>query len=209
MRITPVSLVVSSLLFAGICAYADEHDADHALESGLRATLNQRHVHIHVHHGMVTLEGHVPTEADRERIQSTVRNTAGVVALKDKLKVELPSPGTYGAVPTAPVYMSAPPEVTPGTPLVTLPAPVIVPDYPKVKVQAWSPEDQPAASTIAQALRTQGVPADGLEDVVITVRGGIISLKGSVDGQEEREALIAAIQRARVGKAIYDQLQIR
>ena len=86
---------------------------------------------------------------------------------------------------------------------------MIVPDYPKVKVQAWSPEDQPAASTFARELRTEAVPVAGLEDVTITIRNGIISLKGSVDGQNEREALIAAIQRAGVGKTIYDQLQVR
>jgi len=138
-----------------------------------------------------------------------VRNTTGVVALKDKLKVELPSPGTYGAPPTAPVYLSAPPEVRTGTAVVTSPSPLIVPDYPRVKVQAWSPEDQPAAGTIAAELRREAVPAAGLEDVTITVRNGIISLKGSVDGQEDREALISAIQHAGVGKAIYDQLQVR
>jgi hypothetical protein len=209
MRITPVSIIVSSLLFVGIYGKADEHDADHALESGLRATLNQRHVHVHVHHGIVTLDGHVPTEADRQRIETMVRNTAGVVALKDKLKVELPSPGTYGVPPTVPVYLTAPPEATPGTDVVTLPAPVIVPDYPKLRVQAWSPDDQPAASRIARELRTDAVRATGLQDVTITVRNGIISLKGAIDGQDEREALISAIQRAGVGKAIYDQLQLR
>jgi osmotically-inducible protein OsmY len=61
------------------------------LESTLRATLNERHVHIYVHEEIVTVGGEVRTEMDRERIDSLIRNTRGVLAVKDELKVTLPN----------------------------------------------------------------------------------------------------------------------
>ena len=157
----------------------------------------------------MTLEGKVPTEADRQRLETTVRNTAGVVAVKDELKVTLPSPGSYGAPPSVPVFTAPPPEVTSSAPVITTPAPVVIPDYPKLKIQAWTVDDQPAANRIARQLRADAVPASGFDNVTIKVRNGIASLKGSVDSQAEHDAIIAAVQRAGSITAIYDELLIR
>ena len=85
MKTTSLALIVASALCASLSSASDTHDADHALESGLRATLNEKHVHIHVHKGIVTLEGRVPTEADRQRLETMVRNTPGVVAVNPQL----------------------------------------------------------------------------------------------------------------------------
>lgn len=208
MKITSLSIIISSLLFAGVGLATDSHEADHALESGLRATLNERHVHVHVHKGIVTLEGRVSTEADRQRLEALVRNTTGVVAVKDELKVSLPSPGAVGGLPSVPVYAAPLPEVAPTTPVVIAPPPVVIPEYPKIKVQAWTPDDQPTAAKIARQLRVDGVPTEGFDNVVITVRGGKISLKGSVDTQDDHDEIIAAIQRTPGVTAIYDQMQI-
>jgi len=208
MKIKSISIVVSSLLFAGAGLASDSHDADHAVESSLRAALNERHVHIHVHKGIVTLEGRVSTEADRQRLEGLVRNTTGVVAVDDKLRVALPSPGAVGGLPSVPVYSEPFPELKPSVPRVSTPAPVIIPDYPKIKVQAWTEDDQPTASKIARQLREDGVPTEGFENVVITVRGGKISLTGSVDTQDAHDDIIAAIQRTTGVTAIYDRMQI-
>jgi len=209
MKITSLSMVVvSSLLFVGAALADNSHDADKAVESSLRATLNERHVHFHVHKGIVTLEGRVSTEADRQRLESVVRNTTGVVAVDDKLKVSLPSPGAVGGLPSVPVFTTPLPEIVPTTPVVTAPPPaVIVPGYPKIKVQAFSADDEPTASRIARQLRVDGVPTEGFENVVITVRGGKISLKGSVGTKDAHDDIIAAIQRTPGVTAIYDQMQ--
>jgi osmotically-inducible protein OsmY len=208
MKTTSLALIVASALCASLSSASDTHDADHALESGLRATLNEKHVHIHVHKGIVTLEGRVPTEADRQRLETMVRNTPGVVAVKDELKVNLPSPGAYGTPPSVPVYATPPPEIAPTAPVVTMPAPVIVPEYPKLKVQAWTDEDQPTANRIARQMRADAVPTAGFDNVVVTARNGTVSVKGSVDSQSEHDAIIAAIQRAGGISSIYDQLLI-
>lgn len=233
------ALVVGTSLLTGKVCIADEHhDADEGLEKTLRANLDERHVHVHVHDGIVTLDGKVPTSADRQRIDAMVRNTPGVVALKDKLDVSFPSPANYGANPitapaapvtvpaptetvpaptvavpvptvTVPVYMTPMPAVEPPAAVVTPPIPVVVPAYPKLKVQAWTSADEDEARMIASQLRESAVPAGDMEQVTITVRQGSVSLQGTVDNHAERDALIAAVQRAGGVTAIYDQLHIQ
>jgi hypothetical protein len=210
MKSTSVLTVVSSLLIATYCAASDTHDADKGLEGTLRATLNERHVHVHVHHGIVDLDGEVLTTADRDRIESLVRNTSGVVAVKDKLRVTLPTPGVHGGNPSSiPVYAAPPPPVTPPAAVVTAPAPVIIPDYPKLKVQPATAEDESVANRIARQLKADSVTAVGAENITITVRDGIVSLQGRVEALEQRDSIIAALQRVPGVKTIYDQLVVR
>jgi osmotically-inducible protein OsmY len=204
------SLVVSSLLFAAVCIASDSHEADRAIESTLRATLNDKHVHVNVHHGIVQLDGRVRTSDERARIESLVRNTTGVVAMRDELKVASPTPGTSPEFPSGvPVYTRPAPEVITGTPVVRAPAPVIVPDYPKLKVEAWTTEDEPVANHVARQLRADAMPTDGLEDVRIVVRDGNVSVLGAIDSQSLHDDLISSLQRAGGARAIYDQLRIR
>lgn len=206
MKILGMFTIASFLLFATVCA-ADNHEADKGLEGSLRAVLNERHVHVNVHDGIVTLDGKVPTEADRQRIDSLVRDTAGVVAVKDNLKVTLPSPGVLGAQPsTVPVYATPPPVVATPAPVVTVPTPVIIPQYPKLKVQPWSSDDVLAAKRIARQLQEDDVPSAGLENVTIMVRDGTVSLQGTA-GSTAHDAIIASIQHVSGLTAIYDQLQ--
>lgn len=91
----------------------------------------------------------------------------------------------------------------------TQPPPVVIPDYPKLKVQAWSLDDEPVANRIARQLRADAVPTAGIENVTVVVRGGNVSLRGAVDSHEDRDAVIASIQRAGGVSAIYDQLHIK
>ena len=162
------------------------------------------------------------TETDRERVESLVRNTSGVVAVKDKLRVLSPEPGVHGAFPSAlpptaipvippsaiPVYAAPPPEVTPPPTVLTMPAPVIIPDFPKLKLQAATGEDVPAANRIAQELRAEAVPMTEIDEVTILVRNGIVSLRGMA-ARETRAAIVKAVQRAGGVSAIYDQLLLR
>lgn len=227
MKTAVVLTVVSTLLFPRAIMASDTHDVDRSLESTLRTEINDKHVHFHVHEGIVTIDGKVRTDVDRNRIESVVRNTAGVVAMKDMLKVTLPAPGVYGAppagetvAPTAlapttivpaavPVYVRPLPDLVPATPVVTAPAPVIIPNYPKLKVQAWSLADQYMANRVADQLSADAVPTEGINDVTIVVRGLNVSLKGSVDSHEDRDAIISSLQHLHGLSAIYDQLHIK
>jgi osmotically-inducible protein OsmY len=231
MKLQSVLAVVSSVLLANMAIGSDVHDADRALETNLRQSLNQKHVHIDVHESIVTIEGEVRTEEDRQAIDAMVRGTPGVAAVKDKLRVKFPSPGTstyaptVGATPPAavvttpgaavvtttriPVYTTEAPEVTTAPPVVNVPTPVVVPDFPKIKVQAFSELDNSTARRVASQLRRESLPATGLEEVIITIRNGNAIVRGVVDSREAHDALIATLQTGGGISAIYDRLQVR
>ena len=209
MKIQTIIALSASLLLVNICV-ADE--ADDALKKNLRLAVNQRHVDINVDKGVVTIEGEVRSEQDRQAIDATVRKTQGVAAVKNNLKVKFATPGTAtespSLRPSIPVYNTPPPEVTTAAPVIKTPAPVVVPDYPKVKVQAWADQDMTMANTIARQLKAESLPGAGFENVTITVRGGTASLQGTVS-QQAHDLLIVAIQKNGELTAIYDQLQIK
>ncbi len=210
MKTASVFTILASLLFAAGCATPGVHEADRGLEGTLRSEINERHVHVDVHHGIVTLEGHVRTAADRDRIEALVRNTSGVVAVKDELRVTFPSPGVYGAYPTTtiPVYPGELPAPTPPVAVLTPPPARVIPEYPKVRVQATTDADQIEADRIVAQLRAAALPLAAEDTVTITVRNGNVSLGGVVQTPEEHGALIEALQHTGGIKAIYDALTV-
>ncbi len=223
---SPLTFVaIAGACFVVSCA-SPYHEADRGVEGTLRSTITDRRVHVDVDRGVVTLEGKVNTEADRQRIDMLARNTAGVVAVKNKLKVLLPSPGDYGAIPGSARLRTAPPTavvteppaavvteppgvVTVPVPTDSAPPPVVIPDSPTVKVQPAASTDQAAARRIVQQLSSDPVATAESDNVTITVNSGTASIKGVVDSQSKREALVASVQRAGGINTIYDQLQVR
>ena len=210
MKTRYIFAIASSLLIA---ANGIANDADDGLEKTLRANINEKHVDIDVHNGVVKLEGHVPNEATRQRIDAEVRSTAGVAAVKDELKVDSPSPvaapGVYTTTTTIPIYRAPLPEVAPGTPVVVMPPPVVVEEYPHLKLQPWTTADQDTANRIGYQLHANQVPTAWLQDTTITVRSGNVWVKGLVDSQEQHDMIISSLQRTGGIRAIYDQLQVR
>jgi len=216
MKIQSIMAIVSSALLAVNVAASEVGKADKALKTNLKQAINQRNVDIDVDEGIVTLEGEVRTEEDRQAINDIVRSTPGVAAVKNKLKVKFPSPGTATYPPSippaapgrVPIYTKAPPSVTTTT-VVTPPPPVIVPDYPKLKIQASTEDDLALANKIARQLRPESFPASGLDNVTITVRDGVAIVQGFTDSKQTHDALIASLQTAGGMTAIYDQLQTK
>ena len=215
MKIQSIVAIVSSALLAVNVAASEVGKADKALKINLKQALNQRNVDIDVDEGVVTLDGQVRTEEDRQAINDIVRATPGVAAVKNKLKVKFPSPGTSTYAPSipptapgrVPIYTKAPPSVT--TTVVTPPPAVIVPDYPKLKLQASSEEDLALANRIARQLRPESFPTSSLDNVTITVRDRVAIVQGFTDSKQTHDALIASLQAASGITAIYDQLQTK
>jgi hypothetical protein len=214
-------LAIAASCFVISCA----SEADRGVQGTLRSTITDRDVDISVDHGVVTLEGKVNTEADRQRIEDLARQSAGVVAVKNNLEVKLPTPGNYGAVPGSTPVQAAPPqtvvtkpaEIVAGPPaVVAVPAPagrapaaVLVPNTPTIKIQPATTTDQVAADRIAQQLGRDGVPTDGLDHVTITVNSGTAAVAGVVDSESKRDALLTSVQRAGGISTIYDQLEVK
>jgi hypothetical protein len=210
MKRVSVLSIVSSLCLASAALASDSHHFDRGMESSLRAAIHDRHVHIHVRRGIVTVDGRVQTEADRVRIDEMIRHTPGVVAVKDDLHVVLPSPGAVVSVPTrVPVYATAAPVLVPSAPVVISPAPLLIPEYPRVSVQAWSGEDQSTAVRISRQLQGTGMPVTVIDNVTVNVQSGNVSLKGAVETEADHRALLSAVERAGGVRAIYDQLRVR
>jgi hypothetical protein len=224
MKTAYLVTVVTSLLAASVSMASDSHEADRGVEGTLRASITDPHVHIHVKHGIVTIDGRVRTSQERDSLETLVRNTSGVVALKDELKVTSPTPGVSPefssgvAVPkgvvvpgAVPVYTTPLPEVVavPGTPVVSSPVPVVIPEYPTLKVQAWTIDDEPIANHVAAQLKADAVPTGALDHISIMVRDGNVNVKGAVDSQYSHDALIASLRRAGGARAIYDEVRVR
>jgi hypothetical protein len=210
MKSTTVLATISALCLASSAMASESHDLDRGLESSLRAAVHDRHVHVHVHNGIVDIDGRVQTEADRARIESLVRQTPGVVAVKDELHVILPSPGAAVSVPLAvPVYTAPAPVVVASTTIVSRPPPLIIPEYPRLTIQPGSGEDQSIAVRIARQLQVDGLPVSIVDNVTATVQGGIASVTGAVETQADHLALLTALERAGGVRAIYDQVRVR
>ncbi len=217
-----VALAASCFVFSCASPY---HEADRGVEGTLRSTITDRGVDIDVDRGVVTLEGKVNTEADRQRIEMLARRTPGVVAVKNKLKVNLPTPGDYGALPGSTTLRTAPPTAviteppaagTEGPAIVAVPSPtgqvpsaILVPGTTTVRIQPATPNDQVAANRIAQELSRAPVVTSELDNVTITINSGTATINGVVDNESKREAILDSVKRVAGVTAIYDQLQVK
>jgi hypothetical protein len=216
--------LIAAACFAVSCA-SPYREADRGVEGTLRSTITDRDVDVHVERGLVTLDGKVNTEADRQRIELLARRTAGVVAVRNKLKVKLPTPGEYGALPgstalrTAPdtaVVTESPSVVVQSPTVVTIPTPtgavlpaIVIPQSPSIKVQPVASTDQIIANRIAAQLSHDVVALSELDTVTISINGVAASVHGMVDSEAKRDALLAALKRAGGITTIYDQLQVK
>jgi osmotically-inducible protein OsmY len=99
--------------------------------------------------------------------------------------------------------------VVPSAPVVISPAPLLIPEYPRVSVQAWSGEDQSTAVRISRQLQGTGMPVTVIDNVTVNVQSGNVSLKGAVETEADHRALLSAVERAGGVRAIYDQLRVR
>ncbi len=76
-------------------------ETDRELENALRSQLNRYgdlatttpNVQIYAQSGTVTLSGNVPSQRERDMIDSLVRDQTGVVAVNDQLQIAYPPTG--------------------------------------------------------------------------------------------------------------------
>jgi len=201
--------VISSGTYTGPQA----NPADLALEASLRDQLNHYgdlagsapNVQITARNGNVTLAGAVPSERDRQMIEAMVRNTAGVNSVNDQLRVGYVPTGTSASR----VYATPPPPVASAAPA---PAPIVSnesSDAMRLRVQGISDDDRALAQRIADNLRSDTVLPTLVPDVNISVAGGRVTLRGIVQSESQRRAIISSVQRVAGVTAVYDELRLR
>ncbi len=200
----PPGQVISSGAYAGT-------ESDRVLENSLRSQLNRYgdlaavtpNLRIAAQNGAVTLSGPVPSERERQMIDAMVRNTPGVTGVNDQLVVSYPPTGyALGSGPNAP----AAPVVTP--PLAPI-NPANPPPSSGLAVQAASTSDRVVADRLADSLRNDPRLSTSMPGVDVSVTGGAVYLRGTVDDQQEHQALVSDAQRTPGVSAVYDQLQVR
>ncbi|HEV2390992.1 MAG TPA: BON domain-containing protein [Verrucomicrobiae bacterium] len=189
--------------------------SDQAIESDVRSELdhygdlaaNTSHVRIIAQNGTVTLVGTVPTERDRQMVDAAVRNTAGVVAVNDELQVTYPPSVSYRQ--PAPVY--ATPQTVPPAPVIATPntAPVVTAPPPSLTMQASNAGDQVLADRVVRTLKSDGIAPTDLPSVSVSIVNGAAYVRGTVQNEQEHQALIASVQRTPGVTAVYDQLTVR
>ncbi len=218
MKILRMIAAVATLATAAGCAYPRHYtstgpyysqvDLDRALETSLRARLDQygqlgaaaSNVSISAQNGAVTLSGPVPTEQDRQMIDALARNTSGVTSVIDQMQPGVAPTSTFGQPPR--VYVVPPVEVR--TPAVTQAVPA-----PGLRIQPATDADKYMADTIADAFRSGAIPLSAADNITATVRGPVVYLQGLVTTEGERQAIRSAIEHVAGVSAVYDQLQVR
>ena len=184
-------------------------DADRDLENNLRTQLNRYgdlatttpDVHIYSQSGTVTLTGTVPSQRERDMIESLVRNQSGVVAVNDQLQVGYPPTG----VVNAPVRVyTTPPDYVVGT------APAIV--YSgnlNLTVQAATVADRNLGQRLVDRLRSDPTLTPLSSNISISVNDGRVYLRGTVDTEEQHLSIVSVVQHTYGVTAVYDQLTVR
>ena len=207
------------LLFAAGCAQPERKayraepayrgklvdETDRSLETSLRTELNKygdlaasaSNVQIYARNGTVTLAGTVPGEREKQMIEAVVRNASGVIALNDQLQVSYSPTAVYGQ--PARVYSS------PSTEFVT----AVPGDILNLRVEAASETDRAVAQRIVESLRTDTVRPKFLPTLSISVNAGRANLRGTVENEQQRRAIVSAVQHTPGVSGVYDELQVR
>jgi osmotically-inducible protein OsmY len=140
-------------------------------------------VHFLIDNGAVTLVGIVPTADESQRITARVQQTPGVLSVFNDLHI--------GTAPTA---------VQPKTDLLGT-----------VGNHAFSPADQSLLTTVEQESAVQlGVSGASTTQMPVhfSIQNGIVGVTGQVTSAQEKQALLAAIQRTPGVVRVVDNVMI-
>jgi osmotically-inducible protein OsmY len=149
---------------------------------------------INSQHGTVTLTGSVPGERERQMILAMVKNTPGVVAVNDLLRV------ADGQAPVQPTGRADQPSQV---------YPKSTDDYFNLHVQGLTETDRNLAQQILQGLRTDAALASSVPRVDINVADGQVTLRGIVQTEQQRQAIATTVQNAAGVGNVKNELQVQ
>ncbi|HZR16164.1 MAG TPA: BON domain-containing protein [Verrucomicrobiae bacterium] len=186
-------------------------EADRDLENTLRDQLNRYgdlatttpDVRIYAQNGSVTLSGNVPSQRERDMIESLVRNQPGVVAVNDQLQVGYSPTGVVNA--PARVYTTPPDYVVGSAPAIVYSGNGTL----NLTVQASTVADRVLGQRIVDRLRSDPALTPLASNISISVSDGRVYLRGTVDSEEEHLSIISRVQHTYGVNAVYDQLTVR
>jgi hyperosmotically inducible periplasmic protein len=185
------------------------NDADRALVSRIQQSLSSygslattaSQLNISSQSGAVTVSGQVPTQQDRDMIDAVVRNTTGVSSVNDEMRVLNATgqtesrlyPNSYGSGSGA--AASAVNAPTPG-------------EIFSLHVDNLNQVDRTLAQRIIDGLREDSTLQGLIPKVDISVAGGKVFLRGTVQSEQQRQVIGDIVQRS-VRGPINNELQVR
>jgi osmotically-inducible protein OsmY len=186
-------------------------EADRELEANLRSQVSRYgdlatttpDLHISCSSGTVTLTGNVPSQRERDMVESLVRNQSGVVSVNDQLQVGY-TPTPTGVVSGVPRVYSTPPDYVVGS----SPA-IIYSGNLNVTVQATTLGDRNLGQRLVDRLRSDAVLAPLSTAINLSINVGQVYVRGTVDTEQQHLAIISTIQHTYGVNAVYDQLVVR
>jgi osmotically-inducible protein OsmY len=138
--------------------------------------------------GVVTLNGTVASEGDRQFIEHVVENTTGVAGVIDQIQApRFPT----GRESTSRAYSGDAGEVF------------------NLHVQGLTDSDRVIAQRILQGLRTDAVLSTLLPRVDIHVADGKVTLEGTAQSEEQRQTIVSTVRRAAGAGNVIDELRVR
>lgn len=185
-------------------------EADRELESTLRSQLSRYgdlatttpDVQIYAQSGTVTLSGTVPSQRERDMIESLVRNQPGVVGVNDQLRVGYSPTGAVNA--PVRVYTTAPDYVVNTAPTIVYSGGNL-----NLTLQATTVADRNLGQRVIDRLRADNNLMPLASTISISVSDGRVYLRGTVDTEEQHLSIVSVVQHTYGVNAVYDQLTVR
>ena len=186
-------------------------DSDHSVALRIKQELNNgplagpaADVNVFVQDGVATLTGSVPDEQARQSIDSVVSNTHGVVSVQDRMATPgMPAGQVYAPAtqypPNTQRYYSAPTGRYMNT---------ATGDIFSLHVQGLNETDRTLAQRILQGLRTDTQLSSILPSVNINVANGQVVLQGTVQSQQQKQAIVSTVREAAGGSNVQDELNV-
>jgi osmotically-inducible protein OsmY len=186
-------------------------EADRELEANLRSQVNRYgdlatttpDLHISCSSGTVTLTGNVPSQRERDMIDSLVRDQSGVVSVNDQLQVGY-TPSPTGVVSGVPRVYTTPPDYVGGS----SPA-IIYSGNLNVTVQATTLGDRNLGQRLVDRLRSDATLSPLSTAINLSISAGQVYIRGTVDTEQQHIAIVSIVQHTYGVKAVYDQLVVR
>ena len=199
---SPSGQVISSPKYAtGQPGYnASVSEGDRALESQLQQSLHNSSlsqiasgVSVSARNGTVTLSGSVPTESDRQAVDTLVRNTTGVTSVMDQLQISSTA-GSSGQ--TAYTYGT---QQQPGA---------YNYQQQSTQPQSTTDTDRELVDKVQNALRSNTSSSWLAQSVNVSAQNGAVTLTGTIPNDQQRQVVDNVVRNVNGVSSVYDQLQI-
>lgn len=149
-------------------------------------------------HGVVTISGAVPTEADKARIGRLVRHTSGVKSVENNLSVAGPAAGTSGHSGDTKIVVKD--DTTPA----------VKKGAHAVKNGAEKTVDVISDGSITTAVKTRLMKDEVARGTHIDVRteGGVVTIGGSVPTEADRLRIGRLVEHTTGVKSVVNELTV-